>query len=268
MPFYKLDGNIIQAIAVPNILQCCWKCDRLPECFSLNVADVPDKDGLYECQMLRTETNKYSALLKQYQHYHHYTRFKCETTRCLNGGTCQNEGYDDFRCLCQQEFTGHMCDVHVTQPKTYEWLKINASPVCFGARNDSYGSFYMKINGTAVHKLKLIHLSGYVTCHKEKDERKSNWGCRKNSDKLWTIITDSTNQRILPQDGAPQYSRYSIPGFTSSSHELIFENFTSPMVITTGQEYRIWYTEDLRNDSESDNGGTSCADVYVFGLFG
>jgi hypothetical protein len=91
-------------------------------------------------------------------------------------------------------------------------------------------------------------------------------------DLLLTIITDNQDQKILPQDKFLVDERtlsYRLPGFTSKSPELIFEEFTTPMGVTAGQEYRIWYGEDLTDANENDNGErTACVDVFMYGLFG
>ena len=60
-----------------------------------------------------------------------------------------------------------------------------------------------------------------------------------------------------------QSSRYTLPGYDAQSSEIIFSGFPNPLHLSSGQELRIWYKEDLKNDSEFDNGGTSCADVFV-----
>lgn len=87
IPFFKLDGDIIQTIAVPNIFECCWGCDRVPSCLSLNIADRPGIHGLYECQLLTNWTaNIYSGLINPSQHYHHYIRLSVST--CGRGTVC------------------------------------------------------------------------------------------------------------------------------------------------------------------------------------
>jgi hypothetical protein len=153
-----------------------------------------------------------------------------------------------------------------------KWLQINVSPVCFGAKDSSFGRFYVKENGT-VTTVKLVHLSGYVVCDTNYPSGQSNWGCAPYAsyqDRMMTIVTNNMDQKILPQDEFIVDIRgfkYRIPGFTSKSAELVFKNFTTTMVVTAGQEYRIWYGQDLKNHSESSNGGTSCIDVYMYGLF-
>ncbi|XP_031574667.1 uncharacterized protein LOC116308398 [Actinia tenebrosa] len=265
LPFFKFDGDIIQAIAVPNVFHCCWRCDRLPACLSLNIADRPDEDGLYECQLLTTCTaNKYSGLIKTSKDYHHYTRLTevCMDNKCLNGGTCEAVEYGDFQCRCPEGFKGKLCAV-----KTYKWHKTNTSPVCFGAKTSSFGRFYINQSGS-VKGIKLVYVKGYVAAGNRIDAR-SKWGSG-NDKQLYTIITNSSNQRILPQDEfITNYNilSYLLPYSNYNSEELIFKNFTSPMVVTAGQEYRIWYGEDLTNYGEYDNEGTTCAEVYVLALF-
>jgi hypothetical protein len=39
------------------------------------------------------------------------------------------------------------------------------------------------------------------------------------------------------------------------------------MNVTAGQEYRIWYGQDLVNESEDNNEGTACVDVFMYGWF-
>ena len=44
------------------------------------------------------------------------------------------------------------------------------------------------------------------------------------------------------------------------------ENVPS-MVVTAGQEYRIWYGHDLKNCTEDNNDGQVFADVYMYAIF-
>ena len=43
----------------------------------------------------------------------------------------------------------------------------------------------------------------------------------------------------------------------------MFNNLTVPMRVAAGQEFRVWYDEDLKNESEHDNGGKTCMDIYA-----
>jgi hypothetical protein len=74
--FHKLEGSPIQTTAVYDDFQCFLSCKRFPECLSLNFADQPNKDGLYECVLLRNETSDSTGLLGPSHVYHHYTRIE------------------------------------------------------------------------------------------------------------------------------------------------------------------------------------------------
>ncbi|XP_031565773.1 uncharacterized protein LOC116300938 [Actinia tenebrosa] len=252
VPFKSLEGNSTQHILVSSILRCCWKCQRLPECFSLNFSHQPKQNGLYECVLLSSNENQSGRLLKPSDAYHHYIRL--QASKLLPAIPDREEAEKS-------------------------WLKINSCPVCFGAKNSSYGRFDLKQNGT-ITTVKLVHLFGYVTCNYKHQSASSNWGCgayvsganKTFPDKLLTIITNDKNQKILPQDEyieKPNILAYVLPGeFTSQSPELIFPNFTTPMKVAAGQEYRIWYGQDLLDVFEDKNNGTACADVYMYGWFG
>ena len=108
-----------------------------------------------------------------------------------------------------------------------------------------------------IYSIRLVHISGKVSCTPE-DE--SNWGYGSFID---TILTDKDDHVVFPEDHIANY--YELPGFTGNSSELVL-TFTSPLVVNAGQEYRLWYWEDLVNNTEEDNKpGPSCMKViYLF----
>ena len=59
------------------------------------------------------------------------------------------------------------------------WVKWNLLPVCFGARDNQFGSFNVTYRGK-IAAVKLIHLSGYVMCQSGYHSYWSFWGCGKN----------------------------------------------------------------------------------------
>lgn len=151
------------------------------------------------------------------------------------------------------------------------WIKINTSPVCFGARNDSYGVFTIPRAGHVI-AFKLVYLSGYVNCQVSDPQYNSKWGCpviQPPDPNIGVFITDEQQQRILPTDNASFYDIpchakffYGVPGYSSESPELGFNNFSSPLAVSLGQKLQIWFTEDLYNCYEKDNAGKTCTDVY------
>lgn len=147
-------------------------------------------------------------------------------------------------------------------------MKINPSPVCFGTRNSSFGLFYVQ-HSVKVTSLKLVRISGFVTCDLKHQSSRSFWGCaayESNSDKLLTVITNNLNQRILPQNEFITnllLLEYALPYVTSLSAELLYKNFATPMVVTAGQEFRIWYGPDLQDNGEDNSEGKVYVDVYM-----
>ena len=151
-------------------------------------------------------------------------------------------------------------------------VKINTSPVCFGARNSSYGVVTIPKAGHVI-TFKLVYISGYVNCRFTDSQFQSKWGCTVNlppNPNIGVFITDHQRQRVLPTDDALFFhdsschnnNLYSVPGYSAESSELRFSNFSSPLAVSVGQEFQIWYTEDLFDCWEEDNEGQTCTDIY------
>ena len=88
----------------------------------------------------------------------------------------------------------------------------------------------------------------------------------------WNHHYQSQSVRLLPKDyyflkGVPCHNHfYGLPGQTVDSPELLFDNFFTPLNVSLGEEFQIWFTEDLYKCGYADNGlGKTC--VLVFGLF-
>ena len=159
------------------------------------------------------------------------------------------------------------------------WQKINGEkPVCFGAKDNDYGAFNITKSGR-VKTMKLIHKSGSVHCNPSTGA--SYWGCTNSfhyKDKLMTIVTDDSNNAILPpvedierlkpgnshQCGIKKHF-YSLDGASLNSPQLTFRNLSNPFSVSRGQEMRIWYGQDWKDCSENDgNKGKTCVDVYAW----
>ena len=153
------------------------------------------------------------------------------------------------------------------------WKQMTTSPVCFGASADSFGRFVTPIAGDLL-TFKLIHQSGSVECAAGWSSR---WGCTlptfSKDHRLGTIITNSQSVRLLPKDdyffveGSPCNNHYyGLPGQAADSPELLFDNFSTPLHVSVGQEFQIWFGEDLNKCWHENNGlGKTC--VLVLGLF-
>ena len=145
---------------------------------------------------------------------------------------------------------------------------MSSHPVCFGATGNKYGSFNLPYGGD-IAAIKLLHLSGYVSCDSSKFSYWSYWGCGKRpgvEDYVGVAITTSQNAIITPESpflkNNPQGKFSELPPYKSFSPEIILPRL-SPYTATSGEELRLWYGEDLMNYRESDNGGLVCCDVYA-----
>lgn len=143
------------------------------------------------------------------------------------------------------------------------WVKLNTSPVCFSAKGNNYGAFTPGKNAF-IWAFMLEHRSGYVSCSTRiGSTRRSPWGCDPNHKTIVTFLTDDRNTVIGPRFSQSTVQQsYHLPGYLSSSPYLIFYMGKSAYGLHHMAELRIWYGEDLFDFTESDNNGTSCADVY------
>ena len=139
--------------------------------------------------------------------------------------------------------------------------------MCFGARDNRFGKFFVPSSGKLA-SVKLVHVYGYVACARGAIYQ-SYWGCGPQSSlktKVDAVITTLGGSVLLPSSQFITDKKHKwslIPGYNSLSPELVLSAFSNPPSVTRGQELRLWYGEDLANSSESDNGGTSCCDVYA-----
>ncbi len=151
------------------------------------------------------------------------------------------------------------------------WKKINDAPVCFGARDDTYGTFNIT-EGGLVYTFKLVHRSGLLKCIP--DVPASYWGCDGSSygdERLLTVITYPNKTALLLADYlkdvsgcGKNYYLYQIAGIGVNSPDLVFNKLHTPLSVSVDQEFQIWYGQDLTDCSEDNNSGETCADVYAW----
>lgn len=131
---------------------------------------------------------------------------------------------------------------------------MSPSTVCFSARDDNYGSFYIPINGRII-TFKLRYKYGHVNCFAPGlGLWLSRWGCNwfGYTHPMGTLITDSSRNRLLPKDqylfggndcGSSQL--YSLPWAGTEFDELRFDIFPTSIPVSVNQEYQVWFVEDL-----------------------
>ena len=145
------------------------------------------------------------------------------------------------------------------------WKKINTNPVCFGTKNGDFGSFEIQEAGK-IYTFKLVHTKGTVTC--DTDYGPTKWGCLHpylRNHRLLTVIT-YPNKTVLPlaefAKGSDDY-RYQLDRAHVNSPTLVFNLLPTPLVVSIGQQFLIWYGQDLTNFTEYNNAGETCTDVYA-----
>ena len=57
--------------------------------------------------------------------------------------------------------------------------------------------------------------------------------------------------------------RYQLDRAYVNSPTLVFNLLPTPLVVSIGQQFLIWYGQDLADYSEGNNAGKTCADVYA-----
>ena len=127
--------------------------------------------------------------------------------------------------------------------------------MCFGAKNNMFGRFEVEFSGS-INAVKLVHLNGKVSCGKAW----AKWGCFPGREKLRVFITDASNTIILPR---AEGRFYRIPGYNSSSSEIIITDFQNPLYLSSGHDLRLWFGADLFDYDEDDNNGKVCTNVFV-----
>ena len=144
-----------------------------------------------------------------------------------------------------------------------QWVRLNTSPVCFGAKDDQFGHFSYS-EDISVSQFMFVHRSGAVSCREGVEG--TYWGCNPNQDALAAILTDKENAILAPEASkVSETGWYTLEGYTSMTSALVFcaQLPCQPVVIPANSELRLWYGEDLRGSTEGDNSGETCADVYA-----
>ncbi|XP_022793011.1 uncharacterized protein LOC111332021 [Stylophora pistillata] len=144
------------------------------------------------------------------------------------------------------------------------WTKINSDPVCFGTKDNDYGSFAIQEAGQ-IYTFKLVHTSGSVTCVTNLESTK--WGCSYSDYGDYNLMTVMTYRNGVLQlaefvRNINEY-RYQLDGFDVNSPTLVFNLLPTPLSVSRYQEFQVWYGQDLAGFTEENNAGETCTDVYA-----
>ncbi|KAL9961271.1 hypothetical protein ACROYT_G030180 [Oculina patagonica] len=304
----RLVNHTIQTLRVKSLDDCEYLCYLNDACVSLNIKNKDAASGTHECELNNSTHMEHDGDLKSDTvYYYRGAKNACgkKLPLCLNNATCQSGfTYKGYRCLCTPGFKGEHCEKDINECastpclnggtcvdqingyvcncqagytgvhcENKKWIKMTPSAVCFGAKDDSYGSFKIPRSGCVI-TFKLTYLNGSVSCLDHANPRykiKSKWGCEHSAvsnHPMGTHITDSSRNRLLPKNeylkGGSDCLKiyYSLPWARPNSPELLFDNFTTPLAVSTGQEFQIWFSEDFNQCGDTDNGEEkTCAEV-------
>ena len=129
--------------------------------------------------------------------------------------------------------------------------------VCHGTKDNSYGKFTFHHDCDLVG-IRFRHMNG--TLERDANNGKTTkWG----DGGFWTCITDSTNSILYPKN-VNQWGWYSLPGFTEKDTLIYFNNHPSIKVVK-GDEFRVWFGPDLKDQVADEDGthGRHCMHVDV-----
>lgn len=153
-----------------------------------------------------------------------------------------------------------------SKPNTAKWRMITSQPVCFGAKNDQFGSITVPFEGFAA-AFKLQHTSGSINCNRSSKPHNSKWGSGHGQRFLNTYLTTASNRVLFPlQESIQDQSEgwYKVPDVDPNSPVLVFHEFSRPFYLKENEQLRLWHGSDLLNNGEEHNSGTTCAHVFVW----
>ncbi|XP_078374815.1 uncharacterized protein LOC144658282 [Oculina patagonica] len=264
----RLKNHKIKIVHVMDLDFCELLCYQHDDCVSFNIKkDRDNATGQQECELNNSTHMEHDGDLTNDNAYlYRGAKNACgKNPSCYNNTTCQS-GFTEkgYRCLCTPGFAGEYCEKEI-------WKKINDALVCFGARGNKYGTFNIKESGL-VYTFKLVHSSGSLACNK--DLPFSYWGCDHPSygdERLLTVIRYPNKTALLlanylrdDSDCGLKYYLYQLAGIGVNSTELVFNKLLTPLSVSVGQEFHIWYGQDLTDCTEYNNAGQTCADVYAW----
>lgn len=150
---------------------------------------------------------------------------------------------------------------------TEKWLNLTKGIVCFGAPGSEFASLVIPMEGFLM-SIKLVHVSGHMSCDKSSTQHNSKWGCSRSHPVHGgtpfnvVITTGKRNDILYPKElflkGNKGSHWYDLPEVNSNSPELILGDSSYPRYVAMGQELRVWYGEDLLKSGERKQGGKVC----------
>ena len=163
---------------------------------------------------------------------------------------------------------------------TTEWTTVKDN-ACFSSSSILTNYTFNPPRSGTVTAVKLVHISGAVSCESTDWTSYTKWGC-------WSMplvylvqhYADSTVHEVLPTaDTLSGYSYnplshcdtlgndcnswgYYSSGQDAYSDELVWTDSTLNLYVSTNDKFSLQYSEACCNSTVEDNDGISCAEVY------
>lgn len=230
---------------------CCDdKYKELYESEFMKVIDITELSGKRVChkQAPGEHTEKWA-----------YNLCGCCESHCQLIGTPAIE--DDDYCPCPS---------HAEAPEVY--MEYKQTNVCFHTKDEQPGSLTLPPH-MCVDRMTFTHRSGRVTCRSSTGDRDySNWGCE--ADYVAVVMTKADSRDVIMPltTNTAGFTRqpndnhwYKMDGVTRDGEEMVWQIKDGVYDLKLEGNFKLWYTEDLKDYTEHDNEGQVCYDVEVFG---
>ena len=153
---------------------------------------------------------------------------------------------------------------------TERWFNLTEDVVCFGAPENEFATVVIPREGFLL-SIKLVHVTGHVSCDNNLPQYKSKWGCSRSHPVYGgtpfnvVITTGKTNSIIYPTElslkDKTESLWYDILEVEPDSPELIFGDSSHPHYVASGQVLRVWLGENVMKSGGKKSNGKVCIKV-------
>ncbi|XP_078363616.1 contactin-associated protein-like 5 [Oculina patagonica] len=120
VPDHVLEGRVISSVHVASDQECQMKCILSRLCDSFNLGPQTSSKH-YPCEVLDRRFSRKKTKRKGWK----FRAGKCQTSPCLNGGTCYTLNNDEPLCACAGTWKGDTCN-RLTATCS-DWKALNSS---------------------------------------------------------------------------------------------------------------------------------------------
>nr|XP_058945830.1 ficolin-2-like [Pocillopora verrucosa] len=271
-----MKSHAIKSAEVPNEGSCRVMCLMEPNCVSINVGPVVG--GNQKCELNNaTEENHTPIFLVNNPGYTYLAiENPCNSSPCLNSGTCQaGFTYKGFRCVCRERFGGETCQISKVKRNCAEIFKSTGKPTndVYTIKPDNLSAFDVlcdQVTAGGGWTVFQKRLNGSVDFYRYWNDYKHGFGDLKSEfwlglDKIHRLTSDNKSMlRVDLEDfeGNTRYAEYNMFGVMSEKdkYKLILGSYSGnsgdSLALHRGMPFT---TKDQDNDHHGDY---NCAIKY------